>query len=245
MKSIIAIAVLATGLAASGASAQDYYGRYGPGYRGPSSLGPTYRAYQRHIPRSLYRYRGQRATRDSGPGLESTVEGRIQKLREFVSARKSEDAIATAKFIETEIVPFVDFDHMAGWAAGPRWKDLGEQARASLASRISEHFTETLSRGMRRYSDARFKVGKARSDRNRQGRVVPVYVSSRRGRPLSLEFHFHRKDDGWKVYDVRTGGQSALMFYRGYLQRSQFQEAAEKANKGAIRATPPRYPGMR
>ena len=38
--------------------------------------------------------------------------------------------------------------------------------------------------------------------------------------PGRIDFRVHLTSDGWKVYDIVAGGQSAIAYYRGYFRQA-------------------------
>jgi phospholipid transport system substrate-binding protein len=38
--------------------------------------------------------------------------------------------------------------------------------------------------------------------------------------PGRIDFRVHLTSDGWKIYDIVAGGQSAIAYYRGYFRQA-------------------------
>lgn len=206
-------AVLAIAWTAETFAQQPYYGGYGSGYRSAPGYGYGHQAYRTPQARQAPRQRAQAGPRD-------IVRQGVAKVRAFVAEGGADDPLATAAFMESTVAPYFDFDHMAQWAAGARWRGLNEAARSNLTDKLAAHFTGTLAKHLGGYGRAKVRIGKARSGRQRGTVEVPVAVATPQRPQMKLAFRFYRNRAGaWKVYDVEANGQSALMFYRSYFQR--------------------------
>ena len=218
---VIASFLLAAAVS-SDAAAQPYYGQ-GPGSYGPGpgmgagrGYAPRYGVPPRTAqPRQALPGRGEQA------GPHAIVKGGIAKLRRFVEKGGADDPISAAEFVESDIAPYFDFDHMAEWVAGPRWRGLSKNAKANLTDKLAEHFLGTLANYLGGYGKARVKIERARPARQRGTMEVTVKVATPQRRPLDLDFRFYRDRSGaWKIFDVQANDQSALVFYRSYFART-------------------------
>ncbi|GAB6051999.1 hypothetical protein JCM17960_08190 [Magnetospira thiophila] len=187
-----------------------YAGKY-PGTYAPRTMGPR-------MPQ-----RPQRPQRPARAETETLVEEGIGKLRSFVMQNREADKTAMLGFVTSEIAPYFDFNHMTKWAMGPRWSEMNEAERAKAGGWLTENFLEALVRHMGVYQGARTQIQRAYEGRDGRATTstVPVTVETRNGNVTNLEFRFYKSKDGWKVYDVKANGQSALMFYRNAFNSRQ------------------------
>ncbi|CCQ72532.1 phospholipid-binding protein MlaC [Magnetospira sp. QH-2] len=234
---VAAVAVLTLAQATS-ADAQSYGPRGPYGQQAPS--GPYAGKYPGTFAPRVMPQRMQRGPqRPARAETETIVEAGIGKLRTFVMQNRKADKTAMLGFVTTEIAPYFDFDHMTKWALGKRSSALSDAERAKAAGWLSQHFLETLVRHMGVYNGARTRVQRAYEGRDGRATTstVPVSVESRGGDNTNLEFRFYKGKDGWKVYDVKANGQSALMFYRRMLN----DRVGNQQRQGQRRMPPRQY----
>ncbi len=209
MKPLVFVAVAALAVTAlATAEAQTQRGPQGPGF-GPAGPGFGHR----QGPGPIGRPAPQKAE------TERIVETGLGKLRAFASRNRNADPAAVMAFAKREIEPHFDFAHMARWSLGPRWREMSRADRAKAIGWLRGHFMRTLARHVGLYGDARVRVRDARSGHDGRAvtSTVPVAVTRPDGRTTSLEFRFYTGADGWKIYDVKANGHSALMYYRNAL----------------------------
>lgn len=149
------------------------------------------------------------------------VANQLKNLRTFLAKAKDNniDRAQAMQFIESQITPDVDFATMTRMALGRLAMRMNPQQRAAAQDALRTNFTTKLVETMGDIRATRFTVGRTRVGTSRGELVVPVRLDRWRGQPLSVNFRFYESTDGWKVFDVQAGGQSAVMFYRGYFAR--------------------------
>lgn len=149
------------------------------------------------------------------------VANQLKNLRTFLAKAQDNniDRAQAMRFIENQITPDVDFESMTRLALGRLALRMSPQQRTEAQNAVRKNFTTKLVETMGDIRSTRFTVGRTYPGTSRGELVVPVRLDRWRGRPLSVNFRFYKSADGWKVFDVQAGGQSAVMFYRGYFAR--------------------------
>ena len=144
----------------------------------------------------------------------------VAKLVAFMEAGGTGDEKKTLAFLNAKIAPYFDFAHMAKWVAGSRYRRMNEDQRAGLAKRVQQMLMSTMARNITTYKGQKIQY---RPQRNRSGKQVTVSAWIQEGRryPTKLDFRFYLSKDGWKVYDVRANGTSALVHFRNQMNRSR------------------------
>lgn len=189
--------------------------QYSPNYA-PVPSNPRY-APHRFAPRKAA---PQQPAQD-GNDPAAKVSKQLANLRTFLSKSQG-TAISQAQamqYIEQQIAPDIDFATMTQMALGHLGNRMSTQQRTAAQSQLRRNFTAKLIEAMGDIRSTRFTVGKTRRGTSRGELVVPVRLDRWRGQPLKISFRFYKTNDGWKVFDAEAGGQSAVMFYRGYFAR--------------------------
>ncbi len=207
------------------AQAQDYNNRYG--YRGPSQSFNPYRP-----PAPMRRYQPARqATPDQL--LRQGVEQTFSYLRRTGST----DLSNVLDFVNKELGPYFDFDHMTRLAAGKMSKDLDDAQMETLSKKLKEMFMSALGQQIATYAYTNHRVTFYPAKRSRFGKEVTVAarITHPRGFPVKITFSFHPTKQGWKIYDVSANNNSAVMYYRKQLamiaQRYGIEALLKKADK--------------
>ncbi len=146
------------------------------------------------------------------------VQHGIAKLQAFQTQNRgrANPALAAA-FVEQTIAPYFDFAAMTRWALGSRGGRLSGAQTARAVAQLKSHFLAAVARQVGDHRTTRITVHASRRGRNEI--IVPATVQPRDGRPSLLEFRFFHGPASWRIFDVKAGGQSAVVFYRGYFAR--------------------------
>jgi len=142
----------------------------------------------------------------------------ITKLTGFIRSGAAKNPIKAQTFLETEVAPYFDFNYMARWAAGPAWRSMSPAQRKQLQSRITESFMTTLSQKLGRYSNQQIRYFTPRGQGRNDVRVS-AWIMQPNGIPTKLEFRFYKAEDGWKIFDVKAAGRSAVVYYRSQFNK--------------------------
>ncbi|HIJ23319.1 MAG: ABC transporter substrate-binding protein [Gammaproteobacteria bacterium] len=189
------------------AEAQDYnrYGyrsntpNYGSPYKPPAPM-PRYQPIRQATPDQLLRQ-----------GVEQTFS--------YLRRTGSTDLSNVLDFVNKELGPYFDFDHMTRLAAGKMSKELDEEQLKKLSKKLEEMFMAALGQQIATYAYTNHRVTFYPAKRSRFGKEVSVAarITHPRGFPLKITFRFHPTEKGWKIYDVAANNNSAVMYYRKQL----------------------------
>lgn len=188
---VFTLFVSITSLNATAAPYQPYY----PGYH------PGYSPYQ---------------SRTSEPA--AILKAGINKLTRFIKSGAAKDSAKAMQFIQTQIAPYFDFEYMTRWAAGPAWRRMSPEQRATMQQQLTTSFLNTLAQKLNTYSDQPIRYFTPRGQ-SRDDVSVRAWIMQPTGIPTKLEFRFYKGKDGWKIFDVKAAGNSAVVYYR-----KQFRE---------------------
>jgi phospholipid transport system substrate-binding protein len=137
----------------------------------------------------------------------------IGKLTTFIKSGKAANREQAMDYIKHEITPYFDFAYMTRWAAGPAWRRMDARQRAAMQAELTQSFLTTLAQKLTTYSNQRIRYF---TPRGRSGEEVTVsaWIMQPSGHPTKLDFRFYRGGSGWKIFDVKAGGNSAVVYYR-------------------------------
>ncbi len=225
MRNLILLALVF--IASASAYAQSgYYGNpsynrgYSPSYDtsyGSRNTNP-YALQRRHY--GLYQNQERPAAKPQEVSPEMILRAGIARLKGFMAGGGGQGG-NSEQFIDNEVAPFFDFDYMAKWAAGPRWRYMSEAQRNQMGATIKRLFLVALAKNITGYGDPVIRIHRARTGRSRGEVSVSATVSPRYGRGVRvvLKFRFYKSPDGWKIFDVSANNTSAVLYYRRYFNR--------------------------
>lgn len=161
----------------------------------------------------------------------------VDRLLAFLRDENQPSPDALAAFLNAEIAPFFDFEHMAKSAGGRMYEMMDEGRRQALIDGIRQSFLGKMAEKLAGYDrqQVRFLPPRAGND----GRTVQLSAAIiNPGRyPARLDFRLYRGNERWRVYDVAANGQSAIVHYRREIMR-QTQQRRMRQMRPAMR------PGM-
>lgn len=147
----------------------------------------------------------------TNPG--AIVRAGVTKLTDFIKSGRAKDREQALAFMATEIEPYFDFNYMTRWAAGPAWRRMSQQQRATMEQKLKASFMDTLARKLVTYTNQKIRYFTPRGQKSDDVRVG-AWIMQPNGIPTKLEFRFYKSKDGWKIFDVKAEGNSAVVYYR-------------------------------
>jgi len=187
-----------------------------------TSLNVTAAPYQPYYPGSYPRYAPYQ-TRTSEPA--AILKAGITKLTKFIKSGAAKDNARAMQFIQTQIAPYFDFEYMTRWSAGPAWRRMSAEQRATMQQQLTISFLNTLAQKLNTYSDQPIRYFTPRGQ-SRDDVSVRAWIMQPTGIPTKLEFRFYKSKDGWKIFDVKAEGNSAVVYYR-----KQFRDMLYSTNR--------------
>ena len=145
------------------------------------------------------------------------VKSGIGKLTRFIRSGAARDRAQAMAFLETDVAPYFDFEYMTRWAAGPAWRNMSPEQRASMQRQLTNAFMTTLVQKLTNYSNQPIRYFTPRGQGSNDVRVS-AWIMQPSGIPTKLEFRFYKSQDGWKIFDVKAAGNSAVVYYRNHFK---------------------------
>lgn len=139
---------------------------------------------------------------------------------------RGQDKIPPAQlqqFLQREIAPYFDFEHMAWWSAGALNRYMHPGQRERLAELLQQRFIAAMVEQLSSYRHAQLVYLPPRGNLMQGDVTLGLRVVGANAPPVQLDFRLYRNQRGeWKVYDVVANGLSAVTHYRtefAYLAR--------------------------
>lgn len=146
------------------------------------------------------------------------IKAGINKLRRFIKSGRAQNREQAQAFMMTEIEPYFDFEYMTRSAAGPVWRRMSPQQRATAQDKLKNAFMNTLAQRLLTHSNQPIRYYSPRGQGRNDVRIHASIMQAS-GIPIRLEFRFYRREGEWKIFDVKVGGNSAVAHYRNQFRR--------------------------
>ena len=187
--------------------------------------------YTPYTPYSAYsgEYRGMPSQAEAGAPATLLKNG-VAKLTTFISSGGAQNREQAMVYLEKEIAPYFDFAYMTRWAAGPAWRQMNPAQRAEMQETIATAFLTTLATKLTSYTNQPIRYFTPRGHGTDEV-TVSAWITQPTGYPTKLDFRFYKAQDGWKIFDVKADGNSAVVYYRDQF-RNMFRYSGNQ---------PPRY----
>lgn len=139
----------------------------------------------------------------------------IEQLTQYLGNRGGKNAVPLEAFVEKNIAPFFDFAYMTKWAAGRESQYMNPQQATAMQQKLRRLFLTAMVEKLSEYKHGRVKYLRPTGN-SRTGELTLRLLAYQQGSPYPqrLNFRMYRSNQGWKVFDVSSNGQSALAFYR-------------------------------
>lgn len=140
----------------------------------------------------------------------------MDKLLDYLHSEHDQAGLDT--FLSEEIAPSFDFTYMARAAAGRYYRRMSEAQHARLEKKMEQMFLSSMADKLKSYNgqDVVYLPPRFNGfDRT----TISALINNPGSYPGRIDFRVHLTADGWKIYDVSAGGQSAIAYYRGYFRQ--------------------------
>ncbi len=164
----------------------------------------------------------------------------VDRLMAFLGAENTPSDEALAAFLNAEIAPFFDFDHMARSAGGRLFERMDEAEQQRVANEIKRSFLTKMAEKLSGYSNQQVRFLPPRAANSGRTAQVSVAILNPGQYPSRLDFRLYRTGQQWRVYDVSANGQSAIVHYRQQMTR----QVRERRMQQMRQMTPPARPKM-
>jgi len=139
----------------------------------------------------------------------------IEQLTQYLGNRGGKNTLPLEVFVEKTIAPFFDFAYMTKWTAGRQAQFMNPQQASAMQQKLRRLFLAAMVDKLSEYRHGRVKYLRPTGN-SRTGELTLRLLAYQQGSPYPqrLNFRMYRSNQGWKVFDVSSNGQSALAFYR-------------------------------
>ncbi len=168
------------------------------------------------------------------------VRAGMDKLMGFLGGGERPGAGALTEFLNTEIAPFFDFEHMARSAGGRLFESMSADEQNALVAEVKRSFLHKMAQKLAAYDRQQVRIMTPRAGNDGRTARVSVAILNPGGYPTRLDFRMYRARHQWRVFDVAANGQSAIVHYRTQMMR-QVQERQRRQMRQSV---PPVRPGM-
>ena len=158
-------------------------------------------------------YYQSRAPQPATAAPLAIVKSGITKLTTFIQSGGAQNRAQARTFLEAEVAPYFDFAYMTRWAAGPAWRHMSPEQRASMQNQLTGAFMTTLVQKLTTYTNQPIRYFTPRGQGSNDV-SVSAWIMQPNGIPTKLDFRFYKGKDGWKIFDVKAAGNSAVLYYR-------------------------------
>jgi len=165
-------------------------------------------------------YYGPPPVRQQAEGPAAILSEGIGKVTAFLSQGGSRDPDAVEAFVRSEVAPYFDFAYMARFVAGPRYRYMSADERKQMEKALVGMFLGAMAEKLSGYPYGHVRYLPQRRDPRSGEVVLGIQAYQPNGLMTQLDFRLYRSPQGWKVFDVKANGQSALVYYRQYFSRS-------------------------
>jgi phospholipid transport system substrate-binding protein len=160
------------------------------------------------------------ATQSDPTGLDeptTVLRHGIETLTGYLDNHHSVPPEQLRYFLDTEIVPYIDFQRMSYWAAGSLNRYLTPLQRRRLSEFVKARFLNAMVAQLGHYRQSYLEYLPLRGNPYEGEVTLALRVYGVNDYPVLLEFRLYRAEAGWKVYDVVANGLSAVAHYRNEL----------------------------
>ena len=139
----------------------------------------------------------------------------IEQLTNFLASSAGPNTPPLELFLDKNIAPFFDFTYMAKWTAGARAQFMSREQGVAMEQKLRRLFLKAMVDKLAEYRHGRVQYLRP-SGNPQTGEVTLRLMAFQQGSPYPqrLSFRMYRSNQGWKVFDVSSNGQSALSFFR-------------------------------
>jgi phospholipid transport system substrate-binding protein len=152
----------------------------------------------------------------------SSITGQV--LAQSAALGPAADPAKLKAFIETTVMPQLDFRAMTARAVGPRWRSATDEQKARLMAGFESLLIKTYAGAIAQAAGATYKM-KQTIALDATTVEVRSEVTARGGRdPIALHYRLVQQDDTWKIVDVSVLGVLLVPTYQ-----TQFAQIVERS----------------
>lgn len=118
------------------------------------------------------------------------------------------------ELVDEKILPHFNFTRMTQLAVGQEWRKATPEQKAKLAAEFKVLLVRTYANALTSYKNQAIDYKPFRMAPTDTDVTVKTEVKQASGQPIQLDYSLHKREDGWKVYDVVVAGVSLVTNYR-------------------------------
>lgn len=147
-------------------------------------------------------------------------------------AVQSGDFQQVAKFVDSAVMPHINFERMTALSVGRAWRQASPAQQKALITEFRTLLLRTYSGALSQVGDKQVKVRPFRGDAAADDVIVRSEIVGGRGDPIQIDYRLEKAGSAWKIYDVNVLGIWIVQTYR-----DQFgQEISARGVDGLIRS---------
>lgn len=147
-------------------------------------------------------------------------------------AVQSGDFQQISKFVDSVVMPHVNFERMTALSVGRSWRQASAEQQKALIAEFRALLLRTYSGALSQVGDKQVKVRPFRGDAAADDVIVRSEIVGGRGDPIQIDYRLEKAGTAWKIYDVNVLGIWIVQTYR-----EQFaQEVSARGIDGLIRS---------
>jgi phospholipid transport system substrate-binding protein len=173
------------------------------------------------------------------PGAHAATEAPDEMIRrlsnEVLSNIKADkevqsgDVRKVVAFVDSKIMPSVNFSRMTASAVGRNWRQATPEQQKRLQDEFKNMLVRTYAGALSQVKDQTISVKPLRAAPGDTEVIVRTEVIGR-GDPIQLDYRMEKSEAGWKIYDLNVLGVWMVETYR-----TQFaQEISARGIDGLI-----------
>jgi len=143
----------------------------------------------------------------------------VESLLVYMHKDPKPGPYAITRFLNEEIAPFFDFEHMARSSAGRYYYRFTAEQQQGMAQEMQSIFLTRLAQRLVGFSNQEIRYLPSRISSSGKEASTSLVISNFGNYPSRIDFRLHLADNGWTIIDIAANGQSAVVYYRQQLMR--------------------------
>jgi phospholipid transport system substrate-binding protein len=135
-------------------------------------------------------------------------------------------------FVETTLMPQVNFERMTSLSVGRSWRSATPEQQKKLMAEFRTLLVRTYAGALAAVRDETVRMRPYRGDGSEAEAIVRSEIVSKRGDPIQLDYRVEKAGSGWKIYDLNVLGVWLVENYRNQFS----QEINAKGVDGLIQS---------
>lgn len=155
----------------------------------------------------------------------------LDKIRQDRDVQSGNPA-KVSEFVDTTIMPVVNFQRMTALAVGRSWRQATPEQKDRLMAEFRTLLVRTYSGALASVGDQKIRMKPFRGNAQENEVIVRSEVVANQGEPIQLDYRLEKAGDAWKIYDLNVMGVWLVDNYRNQFS----QEINAKGIDGLIQS---------